>query len=105
LGGNLQRFFPNSRISLGGSHAYQPPAEAFPERARQSVILWPADKPAERAAADLRKLYPGLTVELLNTAEVLTFPWSGWNLYAYGDPKASWRVLLLPGGLSQFLPQ
>jgi hypothetical protein len=105
IGGNLHRFFPNSRISLSGSHPYQPPAVAFPERPRQSAILWPANQPAERAAADLRKLYPGLTVELLNTAEVLTFPWSGWNLYAYGNPEASWRVLLLPGDLSQFLPE
>jgi hypothetical protein len=105
LGGNLHRFFPSSRISLSGSHPYEPPAEAFPQPARQSAILWPADKPAERAAVDLRKIYPGLTVERLNTAEVLTFPWSGWNLYAYGDPKASWHVLLLPGGLSQFFPQ
>lgn len=104
IGGNLHRFFANSRISLGRSHGYQPPADAFPGPALQSAILWPADEPVERTAADLQRLYPGLSVELLNTAEVLSFPWSGWDLYGESKPQAAWRVLLVPGNLSQFLP-
>lgn len=104
-GGNLHRFFPDSRITLTGSQVYQPPAEAFAVPVPQSAILWPADMPDERAAADFQKLYPGLTLELVKNAEALTFPWSGWNLYAYGNPQASWRVLIMNGDLSQFLPK
>lgn len=105
LGGNLHRFFPNARISLTGSHVYEPPFETFPGRVRQSAILWPADISAERAAEDFQKLYPSLTADLLEKADILTFPWSGWNLYAYGDPEKSWRLLLVDGDLSQFLPR
>jgi hypothetical protein len=105
IGGNLHRFFPGTRISLGGSHRYQPPAETFPEPARQSAIIWPADQPLERAAADLQTLYPGLTAGDLERADRLTFPWSGWNLYDYGNPQASWRLLIVEGDLSQFLPR
>ena len=105
IGGNLHRFFPNSRISLSDSHIYKPPFKEFPIASRQSAILWRAGVSVERVAVNLQKLYPGLTVEYLKTATVLTFPWSGWNLYAYGDPKASWRLLLVEGNLSQFLPR
>lgn len=95
LGGNLHRFFPDSRISLGDYRGYEPPLEEFPNLAGKSAIVWSDDQPVERIAVQMKKLDPGLRVSDLQRAETVTFPWSGWNLLAGETPDASWKLLII----------
>ncbi len=101
LGGNLLRFFPDSRIMLSGSKVYAPPLLESEPAMTRTAILWPAELSAEEAAARLSRLAPRISADMLGAADTITLPWSGYNWIADGAPSASWRLLMTETALAE----
>ncbi len=93
LGGNLRRFFPESRIALAGKVTYEPPAST---QADQTALVWAADEPEAQAAADFAKLMPSIDAGSLTGATTISIAWRGFFWVPYSNPSSSWRALIVP---------
>jgi len=94
LGGNLRRFFPQTRIVLAGPRRYVPP-ERPPRAGDTTALLWEASKPAESVAKHFAGVLPALTVEALGRAETLRIPWRGHLWKPDGYRVSEWRLVIL----------
>lgn len=94
LGGNLRRFFPDSRIALVGGRVYAPPSTGQTHD-KKVALLWPADQPTERAGAEFQMLLPGIRADKLTEAATISIPWRGFYWIPYGNPVSTWRLLIL----------
>ncbi len=101
LGGNLRRFFPESRIVLVGSRAYTPPPDpASEEQNHSTAFVWEADQATEKIVAQFQTALPELGVSKLREAQTVSIPWPGFYRVPYGNPVSTWRIAIVKGDVN-----
>ena len=86
IGGNLRRFFPDSRIIAPGVEATPPMADG------KIAIIWPASGKSSEIPAELRHLAPGISPD--NVPEVIELPWKHlWKPLGYRT--STWATVII----------